>query len=147
MAQWPRGLCARRAKVTLVKIGYGMGEQNLLSFEAPPCFVALSLGRIPIWTHPYENIDLLNQAHRPCIASTQLDIDTVLCVDRNVSRWEYVFPSGHIPIYTKSHLFIQTLPKMLFFLQILSVDETIKNAKSGGEMPMPGRGMGRPRMG
>ncbi|CAH0730728.1 unnamed protein product, partial [Brenthis ino] len=33
--------------------------------------------------------------------------------------------------------------------QILSIDETIKNVKSGGggDMPMPGRGMGRPRMG
>ncbi|XP_052745910.1 T-complex protein 1 subunit eta [Bicyclus anynana] len=31
--------------------------------------------------------------------------------------------------------------------QILSIDETIKNVKGGGEMPPPGRGMGRPRMG
>ncbi|CAH0403959.1 unnamed protein product [Chilo suppressalis] len=31
--------------------------------------------------------------------------------------------------------------------QILSIDETIKNVKSGGDMPAPGRGMGRPRMG
>lgn len=31
--------------------------------------------------------------------------------------------------------------------QILSIDETIKNVKGGGDMPAPGRGMGRPRMG
>ncbi|XP_039761972.1 T-complex protein 1 subunit eta isoform X2 [Pararge aegeria] len=32
--------------------------------------------------------------------------------------------------------------------QILSIDETIKNVKGGGDMaPPPGRGMGRPRMG
>ncbi|XP_026314092.1 T-complex protein 1 subunit eta, partial [Hyposmocoma kahamanoa] len=31
--------------------------------------------------------------------------------------------------------------------QILSIDETIKNPKSGGDAPAPGRGMGRPRMG
>ncbi|XP_004925108.2 T-complex protein 1 subunit eta [Bombyx mandarina] len=31
--------------------------------------------------------------------------------------------------------------------QILSVDETIKNVKGGEEAQMPGRGMGRPRMG
>ncbi|XP_050676803.1 T-complex protein 1 subunit eta [Leptidea sinapis] len=31
--------------------------------------------------------------------------------------------------------------------QILSIDETIKNVKSGGDMPQAGRGMGRPMMG